>query len=77
MLIDGQERAGIETLLEHPLFDQEFKDTFETRFKEMQEKDEEEMLAMAAQKLTTKDGLDELDPEALVTEDEKEDEGSS
>ena len=43
----------------------------------MQEKDEEEMVEMAAQKLTTKDGLDELNPEALVTEDEKEDEGSS
>lgn len=76
MLIDGQERSNIASLLEHPLFDEEFKANFEESFKEMQQKDEDEMVSLAAQKLTTKDGQDELDPEALVTEDEKE-EGSS
>lgn len=40
MVIDGEQRATMVELLEHPVFDEEFKNSFEDRIKKMSEEDE-------------------------------------
>lgn len=40
MVIDGEKRATMAELLEHPVFDDEFKTNFDERIKQMTEEDE-------------------------------------
>ena len=60
-------------LLEHPMFDEEFRNGYEAELQQMADKDEQEMVELAKTVLTTKDGRAELGPEDMVTEDEKDD----
>jgi len=60
-------------LLEHPVFDEEFRANFDAKIQEMSEQDEELAEELTKEVLTTKDGRPELGPEDLVTEDEKND----
>ena len=73
LVIDGGVRATLAELLEHPIFDEAFKSSFEATMQEMERQDESEMQALMLKQLTTKDGRPELSPEELVTEDEKND----
>lgn len=61
-------------MLEHPVFDEEFRNSYEAKLKEMSEQDEIQMQELMKTELTTKDGRNELSPDELVTEDEKNDE---
>ena len=60
-------------LLEHPVFDEEFKASFDAKIQEMMDQDEKLAEELTKEVLTTKDGRPELGPEDLVTEDEKND----
>ena len=64
----------MQELLEHPVFDEEFRASYDAKIQEMTEADERGDQALMEEVLTTKDGRPELGPEELVTEDEKNDE---
>ena len=65
LVIDGSKRANTSDLLNHPFFDKEFLDGFEAKLQKMQEAD--------VQAAPTADGEEELDPELLYIQSEKED----
>lgn len=65
LVIDGSLRAKTKELLEHPLFDKEFVDGFETRLLEMQARDIEEEKRLMQTILKTDKGEDELDYEVV------------
>lgn len=71
LLIDGNERCKTTELLAHPIFDKEFVDNFETKLLQMQEDDMVDEKRLMQIRLVTKEGEDELDPELLFVEDEK------
>lgn len=73
LVIDGSKRANTSDLLNHPFFDKEFLDGFEAKLQKMQEADVQEEKMLMQTKLYTKDGEEELDPELLYIQSEKED----
>ena len=58
LVIDGGQRAKLSELLEHPVFDEEFRTGFEQKMQEMKESDEREDEVLMTQILKTKDGRD-------------------
>ena len=63
----------MEDLLVHPIFDEEFRNSFDEKMKQMQDEDELQIQELMKVELKTKDGRTELSPEELVTEDENKD----
>lgn len=76
LVIDGSVRSKTKELLDHPLFDKEFVNRFEHKLLEMQANDveEEKRLMQTVQK--TKDGEDEMDPDVVFKESEKDEEAN-
>ena len=71
LIIDGSQRATMEELLDHPIFDEDFKSMYDAKIQEMIELDEREQELLMQTVLTTKDGKSEMAPEELLTEEEK------
>jgi len=71
LVIDGGLRATLKELLEHPIFDAEFKSSFDAKVQAMLEEDERQLKVLMSKKLRTKDGRSELDPDEIATEEEK------
>lgn len=74
LTIDSSKRATLAELLEHPVFDEDFKAGFDAQIEERKQEDEAEMTRLQELTLKTKDGRLELDPEELVTEEERDEE---
>ena len=65
-------RATLPELLEHPVFDEDFRASFEAKVEAMKEQDEAKKQELMKVELRTKDGRLELSAEELVTEEEEE-----
>ena len=60
----------MDELLVHPIFDEEFRGSFDEKIRAMEEQDELRFQELMKTELKTKDGRSELDEEELATEDE-------
>ena len=60
-------------LLEHPLFDEEFRNGLKVKLEEWEILDEEAQVEMSKEKLLTKDGKEELGEAELMTQESKKD----
>ena len=54
-------------LLQHPLFDEEFRNGLKEKLEEWEKFDEEAQVEMSKEKLLTKDGKEELGEAELLT----------
>ena len=64
----------MDELLVHPIFDEEFRSSFDEKIRAMEEQDELRFQELMKTELKTKDGRSELDEEELATEDEAKEE---
>ena len=73
LIIDGAQRATLADLVNHPYFDDDFKQGFEEDIAKGEELDVEDQNKQMEQTLTTKDGRQQLSPEELLTASERDD----